>query len=61
MWFDFSPGIKVVNLVRGGLQAVQSAEQRWLALMEALSARKYSSASRHLREAKRFVGNAMKG
>lgn len=52
---------KVVRLVTAGLKAVQSAEQQWLAVISALKERKYSHASRHLQDAKRYIADAMRG
>lgn len=55
------PPYKVVRLVTAGLTALQSAEQRWLYLFDALEGRKYSIASRHLKDAKCHIIEATRG
>ena len=51
---------KVARLVTVGLNAVHLAEQLWLELIHALKERRYSSAVRHLRDAKRHIAEALR-
>lgn len=56
--FLFFAQAKVVRLVTVGLSAVHLAEKLWLDLIHALKERRYSSAVRHLRDAKRHIAEA---